>query len=65
MEALFPNGEVESLHEALNPAYDTFFETKVRLVDFERCEKGYIPESEGPVWDDSQAYSMVHEVAFD
>lgn len=62
---LFPAGEVHSLEDAIEPMFDGFFETKVKRVEFEKCEKGYIPESEGSVWDKSQVYGMVHEMAFE
>lgn len=64
-EVLFSNGEVKNLYDAVAPEYDEFFETKVERVAFEKCEKGYIAESEGPVWNGSQVYGMVHEMSFD
>lgn len=64
-DSLFPNGEVKTLLEAVDPAYDDFFETKVEKVAFEKCERGYIADSEGPTWTDSQVYGMVHEIAFE
>ena len=50
-EALFPATQVATLADALDPRLDDFFEAKVSRVNFERCEKGYIAESEGPMWD--------------
>jgi N-acetylglucosamine-6-sulfatase len=47
-ETLHPTGDVDDLHDALNPKYDDFYEVKQARVQFERCEKGYILESEGP-----------------
>jgi N-acetylglucosamine-6-sulfatase len=64
-ETLFPNGEVNDLLDAADSTYDDFFESKVERVAFEKCERGYIAESEGPVWDGSQAYGMVHEMSFE
>lgn len=63
-ESLFPHGEVYSLSDALNPRYDTFFAKHVSRVRFDKCEKGYIAESEGPMWDDKQAYFMMDEMAY-
>ena len=62
---LFPNGEVKDLSDAVDSTYDEFFETKVERVAFEKCERGYIAEFEGPVWDKSQVYGMVHEMSID
>ncbi|KAK5168216.1 uncharacterized protein LTR77_006785 [Saxophila tyrrhenica] len=64
-ETLFPRGEVQSLADALDQRYEDFFETQVDTVQFEKCEKGYIAESEGPVWSGSQVYGMNHEMAFE
>ena len=64
-ESLFPTGRVKSLADAIDPSFDTYFEEKVAKVKFERCEKGYIAESEGPAWNSKQAYAMEDEVAFD
>jgi hypothetical protein len=64
-ESLFPNGGVKSLLDTLDPSFDEFFEKKVEKVKFEKCEKGYIAESEGPVWDSSQVYGMFEEMAFE
>lgn len=64
-DTLFPNGEVRSLGDALNREYDDFFQTRVSKVRYERCEKGYIAESEGPVWSSEQAFGMVYEMAME
>lgn len=62
-ESLFPSGEVKSLSDALDSQYDDFFEQRVARVHFDKCERGYIAESEGPMWDEKYAYPMIHEVA--
>ena len=62
---LFPDGEVDSLTDALDASFNHFFETKVAKVKFDACEKGYIVDSEGPVWDDGQVYGMSDEVALE
>ena len=49
--------------DALGESFDDFFETKVERVQFEKCEMGYIPESEGPIWNSSQVYGMCEEMA--
>jgi hypothetical protein len=51
--------------DALDESFDEFFETRIEKVKFESCEKGYIPESEGPVWDSNQVYGMFEEMAFE
>ena len=53
-----------NLADALDSAFDDFFESSVPWVHFEKCEKGYIAESEGPIWDGSRAYGMVDEMAW-
>lgn len=39
-----------SLGDALDGKFDAFYEEQ-RRVRFERCESGYIVESEGPMWE--------------
>lgn len=64
-ESLFPDGQVRSLSDALDAKYDHFFAQNLERVRFDRCEKGYIVESEGPTWHDKLAYFMTEEVAYD
>jgi hypothetical protein len=44
---LHPAGDVSKLTEALSIQYDAFYDDQPR-VRFDKCEKGYIKESEGP-----------------
>lgn len=46
-ESLHPQGNVQSLPDALASRFDTFYTTQQR-VRFNRCEAGYIIDSEGP-----------------
>ena len=64
-ESLFPAGDVHSLSDSLHPDFDQFFEQRMERVRFEKCEKGYIPESEGPVWNNKKAYFMTEEMTHD
>lgn len=64
-ESLFPEGEVRCLSDALNVKYDHYFASKLERVRFDRCEKGYIAESEGPMWNEKYAYAMTEEMAYD
>ncbi|KAK4497361.1 hypothetical protein PRZ48_011812 [Zasmidium cellare] len=48
-EVLHPKGDVTNLKEALHPDFDDFYEVQQQRVKFDKCEKGYILESEGPV----------------
>lgn len=50
-ETLHPLKDVNNLSDALDKKFDHFYEEKVERVEFEKCEKGYILESEGAVWD--------------
>ncbi|TKA83457.1 hypothetical protein B0A55_00574 [Friedmanniomyces simplex] len=47
-EVLHPAGNVHDLHDALSAEFDDFYETQQQRVQFSKCEKGYIAESEGP-----------------
>ncbi|KAK3071106.1 hypothetical protein LTR53_009240 [Teratosphaeriaceae sp. CCFEE 6253] len=47
-EVLHPLGDVRSLHHALDPRFDDFYEVRQERVRFTKCETGYIAESEGP-----------------
>jgi N-acetylglucosamine-6-sulfatase len=63
-ENLFPDGEVRSLADALDKRYHDFFATRMERVQFDKCEKGYIAESEGPMWSGAtHVYGMNHEMA--
>lgn len=44
---LHPEGNVESLQDALNEKFDNFYEKQVK-VSFDHCEEGYIIAAEGP-----------------
>ncbi|KAL1988641.1 hypothetical protein VTN96DRAFT_8341 [Rasamsonia emersonii] len=46
-EVLHPEGDVQSLHDALNKKFDDFYSQQVK-VSYDRCESGYIVEAEGP-----------------
>ncbi|KAJ4420822.1 hypothetical protein N0V82_004117 [Gnomoniopsis sp. IMI 355080] len=46
-KVLHPEGDVKSLSDALNVRFDVFYEEEVK-VSFNRCELGYIIDSEGP-----------------
>ncbi|AEO60121.1 hypothetical protein MYCTH_2095444 [Thermothelomyces thermophilus ATCC 42464] len=46
--ALHPAGNVQNLHDALNPRFDVFYEQQQKKVSFTRCEMGYLLDAEGP-----------------
>lgn len=46
-KVLHPQGDVNSLSDALKVRFDSFYEKQTR-VSFSRCELGYIIDSEGP-----------------
>ena len=62
--SLFPDGQVSTLKDALNVKFDDYFESRVQKLQFAKCEKGYIAESEGPMWDERQMYMMNEEMAY-
>lgn len=45
--SLHPEGDVESLRDALSTNFDDFYRDQVK-VEFDRCERGYFPDAEGP-----------------
>ncbi|KAJ4416610.1 hypothetical protein N0V85_002211 [Neurospora sp. IMI 360204] len=47
-EALHPAGNVQNLYDALSSRFDSFYEKEQKRVEFDRCERGYIVEAEGP-----------------
>lgn len=60
--ALHSDGDVRSLRDALEPRFDGFYASRPR-VQYEKCERGYIAESEGTMWDKSMAIrGMEYEV---
>jgi len=56
---LHPAGNVASLKEALSPRFDAFYEERGRKtgekIEFDRCEKGYIVDAEGPQFSSSRS----------
>ncbi|KAH7253278.1 alkaline-phosphatase-like protein [Fusarium solani] len=48
--ALHPQGNVQTLHDALSHRFDAFYSLQQR-VGFDRCELGYIVDAEGPQFD--------------
>ena len=44
---LHPDGSVDTLRDALNPRFNTFYQTQPKVA-FDRCEDGYIVDAEGP-----------------
>ncbi|OAL18221.1 hypothetical protein AYO22_10799 [Fonsecaea multimorphosa] len=60
--ALHPAGGVHSLRDALDSRFDEFYRTRPK-VQYERCERGYFPASEGAMWDGGMSFrAMQHEV---
>ncbi|KAI0125633.1 alkaline-phosphatase-like protein [Xylariales sp. AK1849] len=49
--SLHPAGNVESLDDALSSRFDRFYLQQQVKIDFDRCELGYIIDSEGPQFD--------------
>jgi len=46
---LHPQGDVKTLSDALDPKFDSFYSAQAeKSVQFDKCELGYIIESEGP-----------------
>ena len=45
---IHPTTNVHTLKHALDARYDAFYESEVQKVGYEKCELGYILESEGP-----------------
>ncbi len=47
-QVIHPSGDVTDLSGALDPRFDDFYEVQQDRIRFTRCEKGYIPDAEGP-----------------
>ncbi len=45
---IHPAGNVKTLADALNKRFDDFYASVSARISFEKCELGYILESEGP-----------------
>jgi N-acetylglucosamine-6-sulfatase len=45
---LHPNGDVKTLADALDAEFNGFYASAAEKVSFNKCELGYILESEGP-----------------
>lgn len=46
--ALHSSGNVQNLLDAMDPAYDDFYQKHQNRVSYHRCEPGYIIAAEGP-----------------
>ncbi|KAK8096984.1 Arylsulphatase [Apiospora kogelbergensis] len=53
-EALHPDGDVQGLGDALSPRWDRFYEERERMIQFDRCEMGFILDAEGPQFGDKE-----------
>lgn len=49
--SLHPDGSVQSLRDAMVGRYDGFYEGQVK-VQWDYCHNGYVPEAEGPMFED-------------
>lgn len=54
-EALHPAGDVLNLKDALEAQYDDFY-TNAPKVAWDQCDRGYIKEMEGVMWDERLAF---------
>ena len=45
---IHPGGGVKTLADALHTEFDDFYVSVAEKVSFDKCELGYIRESEGP-----------------
>ncbi|KAJ0417558.1 arylsulfatase [Aspergillus carlsbadensis] len=50
-QALHPNGDVETLKDALAEEFDNFYEVEQRRVEYNFCSNGYLVDAEGPMWE--------------
>ncbi|TDZ24828.1 Arylsulfatase [Colletotrichum orbiculare MAFF 240422] len=46
--AMHPQGNVDSLRDALSTRFDSFYEQQQVRVEYSRCELGYLVDAEGP-----------------
>ncbi|KAH0095274.1 Arylsulphatase, partial [Aureobasidium melanogenum] len=49
--SLHPDGSVQSLRDAMAERYDGFYQGQVK-VQWDYCHNGYVPEAEGPMFED-------------
>ncbi|KAH0428072.1 arylsulfatase [Colletotrichum camelliae] len=45
---LHPQGNVDTLRDALSPRFDIFYQKQQVRVEYSRCEMGYLVDAEGP-----------------
>lgn len=46
-KVLHPQGDVQSLDEAMNPKFDDFYRNQPK-IGYPQCSNGYLPAFEGP-----------------
>ncbi|KAG9761368.1 Arylsulphatase, partial [Aureobasidium melanogenum] len=49
--SLHPDGSVQSLRDAMAERYDGFYQGQIK-VQWDYCHNGYVPEAEGPMFED-------------
>ncbi|KAI5275414.1 Arylsulphatase [Aureobasidium subglaciale] len=53
-KVLHPDGKVGSLEDAMAERFDRFYDEQVK-IEWEYCHNGYVPEAEGPMFEDEGA----------
>jgi arylsulfatase A-like enzyme len=53
-ESLHPDGQVQSLKDAMAERFDGFYKAQIK-VQWDYCHNGYVPEAEGPMFEDESA----------
>jgi arylsulfatase A-like enzyme len=51
--SLHPDGQVLSLTDAMAERFDGFYEAQIK-VQWDHCHNGYVPEAEGPMFEDKE-----------
>lgn len=45
---IHPEGDVNTIRDAMDPMFDAFYEDEMPQVSFDKCVRGYFTELEGP-----------------
>ncbi|KAL3449925.1 alkaline-phosphatase-like protein [Aspergillus insuetus] len=50
-QTLHPDGDVQTLKDALAAEFNHFYEVEQRRVEYNFCSNGYLVDAEGPMWE--------------
>lgn len=54
--SLHPQGDVQTLEDALSPRFDVFYEKTISRVSYSYCALGFLKDAEGPQFEEDGVF---------